>query len=176
MKRLNISAFFLACLLFLVFEGSAPEQGADHCEVRYAKHPRVFLDVSPIAIQRVLDALYCTFLCTDNVRCLSLNVKVKPGADNNLECRLLDTANYSAPHLLNSTEEFDHYSIRVSGGNMVDISTDCRSIPGLPTFPCVLFTLTFFFCPRSGLKHVSVGQAGRWVENKIVATFFLDSL
>ena len=106
MKRLKISVLFPACLLFLLLEGSAAEQspygGTDDCEVKYAKLPRVFLDVSPIAIQRVLDALYCTFLCTDDDRCLSFNVKLKPG---NLECLLIATDEFSAPHLLNVTED-----------------------------------------------------------------------
>ena len=62
MKRLNISVFFLACLLLLVFQDSVPEQnfhrGPEYSHANFVKHPRVFLNVSPIAIQRVLDALY----------------------------------------------------------------------------------------------------------------------
>ena len=72
-------------------------------------------DVSPIAIQRVLDALYCAFECIGDELCFSFNIKVKPDEDKKRECRLLATDKFSAPHLLNSSEEFDHYSIWVSG-------------------------------------------------------------
>ena len=120
MKPQNISVFFLTSLLLLVFEDSAPEQnfhrGTDHSHGNFVKHPRVFLDVSPIATQRVLDALYCAFECIGNERCFSLNIKVKPGEDKKRECHLLATGKFSAPHLLYSSEEFDHYSIWVSGG------------------------------------------------------------
>ena len=119
MKRLNISALFLACLLLLVFEDSAPEQsfhrGPERSHANYIKHPRVFLDVSPIAIKRVLDALHCAMQCSRNERCLSFNFRVKPGADNKFDCRLLATNKYScAPHLLKSTKEFDYFTILVS--------------------------------------------------------------
>ena len=74
MKRLNVSAFFLACLLLPVFEGSAAEpslhRGPADCEVKYAKFPRVFLDVSPIAIQRVLDIFFAISCTREKVQVL----------------------------------------------------------------------------------------------------------
>ena len=179
MKRLSPSRFFLACFLLQVFEDSETAQnvhrGPEHCEVRYVKHQRVFLDVSPIAIQTVLDALYCTFLCTDNERCLSFNVKQASGAE--LECRLLATDKYSAaPHLLKSSQEFDHYSMRVRAKKRLDtLPVDPFLESAFHGLKFYCFQLTCFFLTelQYSFEVRQTGTDGKYI---IVATIFPESL
>ena len=112
-------SILMAFLMLLVFENSAPEQNvrreSESAHANFVRHPRVFLDISPIATKRVLDALYCAMQCLRDERCSSFNFKVKPGADNKSDCQLLATNNYSrASHLMKPTKEFDYYTVLVS--------------------------------------------------------------
>ena len=136
MKRgLNVTVAFLACLLFLVFEDSAPEQNfrreSEHSHASFVRHPRMFLNVSPVAIKRVLDALHCAMQCLRDERCLSFNFRVKPGADNKFDCQLLATNKYScASHLMKPTKEFDYYTVLVScrdSRTFLSLDNDCSA-------------------------------------------------
>ena len=118
MKRLSISVVFVVCLLILVIKVAAQKQeslyrGSEHRHANFVEHPRTFLDVSPIAIKRVHDALYCAFNCLRKGRCFSYNVAVFPDADDKCECQLLATDKYNSSHNLKSTQQFNHHSILV---------------------------------------------------------------
>ena len=115
MKRLRISVVFVACLVILVIKVTAQQQeslyrGPEHRHANFVKHPHTFLDVSPIAIKRVHDALYCAFNCLRKGRCFSFNVAVFPDADGKYECQLLATDKYNSSDNLKSTKEFNQYS------------------------------------------------------------------
>ena len=118
MKRLSISVVFVICLVILVIKVAAQQQeslyrGPEHRHANFVKHPRTFLDVSPIAIKRVHDALYCAFNCLRKGRCFSFNVAVFPDADGKYECQLLATDKYDSSDNLKSTKQFNHHSILV---------------------------------------------------------------
>ena len=118
MKHLSISVFLIVCLVILVIKVTAQQQeslyrGSEHRHANFVKHPRTFLDVSPIAIKRVHDALYCAFNCLRKGRCFSFNVAVFPDADGKYECQLLATDKCNSSDNLKSTKEFNHHSILV---------------------------------------------------------------
>ena len=135
MKRLTISVVFVACLVILVIKVTAQQQeslyrGSEHRHANFVEHPHTSLDVSPIAIKRVHDALYCAFNCLQKCHCFSFNMAVFPDADNKYECQLLATDKYSSSYDLKSTKQFNHHSILV------------REIKACHCIPCSLF---FFF-------------------------------
>ena len=120
MKRL---VFPLVCaafvLIFIMTQVAGQQQenlyrGPEHRHANFVKHPHTFLDVSPIAIKRVHDALYCAFNCLRKGRCFSFNVAVFPDADGKYECQLLATDKYNSSDNLTSTKEFNHHSILVT--------------------------------------------------------------
>ena len=147
MKRLSISVFLIVCLVILVIKVTAQQQenlyrGSEHRHANFVKHPHTFLDVSPIAIKRVHDALYCAFNCLRKGRCFSFNVAVFPDADEKYECQLLATDKYNSTDNLKSTKEFNHHSILVRP-EVYSFSRAC--VIQFNVFPVSLF---FFLHPH----------------------------
>ena len=57
----------------------------------------------------------CAFACVDNAPCISFNVASSPNENGTLRCELLSEDMFRSPEKLTVSQQFHHYSIKVSG-------------------------------------------------------------
>ena len=56
----------------------------------------------------------CAIACVDNAPCVSFNVALSPKENGKLRCELLSEDIFKNPHKLIVSQQFHHYSIKVS--------------------------------------------------------------
>jgi len=56
----------------------------------------------------------CAFTCVDNAPCVSFNIALSPNQNGKLRCELLSEDIYRSPDKLIVSQQFHHYSIKVS--------------------------------------------------------------
>jgi len=56
----------------------------------------------------------CAFTCVDNAPCVSFNIALSPNENGKLRCELLSEDMFSSPDKLTDSQQFHHYSIKVS--------------------------------------------------------------
>ena len=72
------------------------------------------LQVAPLESRAVSDALDCTFLCSQESRCVSFNLQTAPSDGSPLRrCDLLDTDMFRARGQLHGNATFNHYAMKV---------------------------------------------------------------
>ena len=63
----------------------------------------------------VLQDEECAFTCVDNSPCASFNVASSPSKNGKFRCELLSEDMFRIPDKLTVSQQFHHYSIKVSG-------------------------------------------------------------
>jgi len=56
----------------------------------------------------------CAFICVDNAPCVSFNIALSPNENGKLRCELLSEDKYRSPDKLTDSQQFHHYSIKVT--------------------------------------------------------------
>ena len=56
----------------------------------------------------------CAFACVDNAPCVSFNVALSPDENGKFRCELLSEDKFRSPDKLTDSQQFHHYSIKVS--------------------------------------------------------------
>jgi len=56
----------------------------------------------------------CAFTCVDNAPCVSFNVALSPNENGKFRCELLSEDKFRSPDKLTDSQQFHHYSIKVS--------------------------------------------------------------
>ena len=62
----------------------------------------------------VVRAKDCNLACVDNAPCVSFNVALSPNENGKLRCELLSEDKYRSPDKLTESQQFIHYSIKVT--------------------------------------------------------------
>ena len=62
----------------------------------------------------VVRAKECTFACVTNAPCVSFNVALSPNENGKFRCELLSEDKYRSPDKLSDSQQFHHYSIKVT--------------------------------------------------------------
>ena len=62
----------------------------------------------------VVRATDCAFTCVDNAPCVSFNVALSPNENGKFRCELLSEDKFRSPEKLTDSQQFHHYSIKVS--------------------------------------------------------------
>jgi len=57
----------------------------------------------------------CAFTCVDNAPCVSYNLALSPNENGKLRCELLSEDKFRSPDKLIVSQQFHHYSLKVSG-------------------------------------------------------------
>ena len=63
----------------------------------------------------VVRAKECAFACVSIAPCVSFNVALSPNENGKLRCELLSEDMFRSPAKLTDSQEFHHYSMKVSG-------------------------------------------------------------
>ena len=59
-------------------------------------------------------ATECAFVCVADAPCVSFNVALSPNENGKLRCELLSEDKFGSPDKLTVSQQFDHYSIKVT--------------------------------------------------------------
>ena len=62
----------------------------------------------------VIRARECSFACVTNAPCVSFNVALSPNENGKFRCELLSEDKYRSPNKLSDSQQFHHYSIKVT--------------------------------------------------------------
>ena len=65
----------------------------------------------------------CAFACVDNAPCVSFNVALSPNENGKLRCELLSEDKFRSPNKLTDSQQFHHYSLKVSG----NLKSSCKA-------------------------------------------------
>ena len=57
----------------------------------------------------------CAFACVDNAPCVSFNIALSPNENGKFRCELLSEDKFRSPDKLTDSQQFHHYSLKVSG-------------------------------------------------------------
>ena len=79
----------------------------------------------------VIRAQECTFACVTNAPCVSFNVALSPNDNGKLRCELLSEDMFRSPDKLKDSQQFHHYSIKVTDNlksSLITFSYHCEEI------------------------------------------------
>ena len=91
---------------------SSYEQGVSHAN--FVIHKFQHLQGPVLDSCEVYRSTECAFTCVDNAPCVSFNVALSPNENGTLRCELLSEDKFRSPDKLTDSQQFHHYSIRVS--------------------------------------------------------------
>ena len=80
---------------------------------KFVAHKFRYLQGS-ILLSEVIRATECGFACVANPPCVSFNVALSPNENGKLRCELLSDDKFTSPDKLTVSQQFYHYSIKVT--------------------------------------------------------------
>ena len=115
-SSLLIFAAVAVCLLTRAAASFQPQltRSINNKAVNFVLHPRTVLNATVIISTKEDREGSCAFACLKNDRCFSFNEAVSPDSNNKYECQLLDGDKYGSASGLKPSQEFNHFSIKVS--------------------------------------------------------------